>query len=92
MLTISAFLGGAVLAFRFNALILLPAVLFGCMLTLVGGAVAGSSVYSIVLGMALVTIVLQAGYLAGIVLISAWLANWRGGWSRKPAAAPDGIF
>lgn len=92
MLTILAFLGGTVLAFRFNVLILLPTILFGWMLVLVGGVVAGSSGSSIALMMALVTIVLQVGYLAGIVLKWAWLASWRRGWSGKPAVAPDGTF
>ena len=77
MMTISAFLGGTVLAFRFNVLILLPTILFGWMLVVVIGVMAGTSGSSIAFGMALVTIVLQVGYLAGTVLIWAWSASWR---------------
>ena len=69
MLTILCFLGGTALAFRFNVLILLPTILFGWMLVLVSGIMAGASGSSIAFRMALVTIVLQVGYLAGIVLI-----------------------
>lgn len=92
MLTILTFLGGIVLALRFNVLILLPTILFGWMLMLVGGVVAGSSGSSIALRMALVTIVLQVGYLAGIVLKWAWLASRRRSWSEKPAVVSDGTF
>jgi hypothetical protein len=92
MLTILAFLGGTLLAFRFNVLILLPTIPFGWMLVLVGGVVAGSSGSSIALRMALVTIVLQVGYMAGIVLIWAWLVSWHRSWSEKPAVVPNGTF
>jgi hypothetical protein len=42
--------------------------------------------------MVLVAVVLQLGYLTGIVLKWALPASRRGGWSEKSAAVPDGTF
>jgi hypothetical protein len=91
MLAILGFLA-TVLSFRFNMFILLPAILLGWMLVLVSGIVHGGSGAAIALQLVLVAIVLQFGYLAGIILKWALLAGWRRNWSDKPAALPDGTF
>ena len=80
------------LAFRFNIFILLPAILLGWMMVLVNGVLTGSSGASIAFHLVLVAIVLQVGYLAGILLKWALLASRRRSWSDKPAAVSDGTF
>lgn len=89
MLAILGTVGGIVLAFRFNVIILLPAIPCGWMVTLVIGVVTASSGASIAFQMALVAVALQLGYVAGAVLKCAVLANRRSG---KPAMVPDGTF
>ena len=80
------------LAFRFNVIILLPAILFGWMVALVNGVATASSGASIALQMALVAVVLQLGYVAGIVLKWAMLASRHHDESGKSAMVPDGSF
>ena len=92
MLAILGFLGAVAMSFRFNMFILLPAILLGWVLVLVGGLVNASSAASIALQMVLLAAVLQVGYLAGIILKWAVLASRRGSWSEKPAPVPDGTF
>jgi hypothetical protein len=91
-LTILGFLGAAVLAFRFNVIILAPAILFGWMVALVDGLVTASSAAAITFHMVLVASALQFGYLAGIVLKWAVLASGHGRETGKPAMVPDGTF
>jgi hypothetical protein len=92
MLILLGFLGAIVLAFRFNVFILLPAVLLGWMLVLVSGLAAANSGALIAFHMVLVAIVLQVGYLAGIICKWALLASGRRSWSHKPGVVPDGTF
>jgi hypothetical protein len=92
MVLLLEFLGALVLAFRFNVFILLPAVLLGWMLVLISGITAGNSGASIAFHMVLVAIVLQVGYLAGIICKWALLASGRRSWSHKPGVVPDGTF
>jgi hypothetical protein len=92
MLATLGSLGATMLAFRFNVIILLPAILFGWMVALVNGVVTGSSDASIAFQMALVAVALQLGYVAGIVLQWAVLASRRRRESGKPAMVSDGTF
>ena len=68
LLTIFCFLCGIVLSFRFDALILLPAMLLGWVLAVIGGLVDGGTGLSILIGMVLVACALQGGYIGGIVI------------------------
>jgi hypothetical protein len=92
MLAILGFLGATVLSFRFNMFILLPAILLGWTLVLVSGLANGNSGASIALQMAAAAVVLQLGYLSGIVVKWALLASRASTWSEKPAAVPDRLF
>src|ERR1700692_3151683 len=92
MLTILGFLGAIVLAFRFNVVILLPAILVGWMLALTSGVMNASSGASIAFQMALVAVALQLGYVAGIVLKWADLVSRHHGDSGKPAMLSDRTF
>jgi hypothetical protein len=93
MLVTLGFLGAATLvAFRFNVIILLPAILFGWMVALVNGVVTASSGGSIAFQMALVAVALQLGYMAGFVLKWAMLASRHRHGSGKSAMLPDGTF
>src|SRR5579862_7620115 len=92
MLATLGSLGATMLAFRFNVIILLPAILFGWVVALVNGVVTASPGASIALQMALVAVALQVGYVAGIVLKWAVLASRRRHESGKPAMVPDGTF
>ena len=92
MLAILGTVGGMVLAFRFNVLILLPAIVFGWMVTLVSGVVTAGSGTSIALQMALVAVAFQLGYVTGAVLKCAMLASGRRHESGKPAMVRDGTF
>ena len=92
MLIILGLLCGLVLAFRFNVLILLPTILFGWMLVLVGAAVTARVGFSIALEMALVAIAVQVGYLGGFIFKWRLLVNRRRNSSAKPVTAPDGAI
>jgi hypothetical protein len=92
MLAILGSLGGIVLAFRFNVIVLLPVILFGWMVALVNGVVTTSSGASIMFQMALVAVALQLGYVAGIVLKWAVLVSGGRRESAKPAMVSDGTF
>jgi hypothetical protein len=92
MLAILGSLGATMLAFRFNVIILLPAILFGWMVAFVHGLVTASPGASIAFQMALVAVALQVGYVAGIVLKWAVLASRRRHESSKPAMVSDGTF
>ena len=96
LLTILGFLCGVVLSVRFDVLILLPAILLGWVLVIIGavGAVGGGNGMSILLGMVTVAAALQGGYITGIV--GQWgLRSSRvvpQSWPEKSAAAPDSAF
>lgn len=92
MLAILGTVGGMVLAFRFNVIILLPAIVFGWIVTLVSGVVTASSGSSIAFQMVLVAVALQLGYVTGAVLKCAMLATGRRHESGKPAMVRDGTF
>ena len=92
MLTIFGFLAGMVMAFRFNVFILVPTILFGWGLVLVGGLITSSPIASIALTVVLVTLTLQIGYLAGFVFKWALLVSRRRNWSDKPVIVSDGRF
>jgi hypothetical protein len=89
MLTILGFLGAVVLSFRFNMFVLLPAIVLGWALVLVAGLLHASSATSIALQMVMVAVVLQLGYVAGIVAKWALLASRRGSWSERHAAVRE---
>jgi hypothetical protein len=91
MLTIFGFLAATVMAFRFNVFILLPTILFGWMLMLVGGVVTASPGASIAFEMALLAIAIQAGYLAGFIFKWSLLVSRRGSWSVAPAVAAERV-
>jgi hypothetical protein len=95
MLTILGFLGATMLPFRFNVFILMPAILFGWLLVLVSGLLTASSGSAIAFNMVLVAILLQFGYVAGIVLRWALLQSGlhrQRNWSDTPTVAPDDTF
>ena len=92
MLPILAFLGTTMLAIRFNAIILLPAIIIGWIVALVNGVMAARSGTTIVFEMALVSVILQIGYVAGIILKWAILVNRRHHEAGKAAMVPDGTF
>ncbi len=92
MLAILGFFGATVLAFRFNVLVLLPAILFGWILVLGNGLLTARSGAAITFHIVLVAIALQLGYLAGIILKWALLASRCRGESSKPVMAPNGRF
>ena len=91
LLTILGLLCGAVLSLRFDVLILVPAILLGCALAVVGGLATGTS---IVLGVVLVASALQVGYILGVV--GQWaLRSQRAlpeSWPEKTTVAPDSAF
>ncbi len=89
MLAMLGFFGATLLAFRFSVFILLPAILSGWLLTLVCEASTANTLTHTALQMVLVTTVLQLGYVAGIILKSALLANRSRGWSKKSTMVPD---
>lgn len=60
-----AFLCGAVLAFRFTVIVLYPIIGFGTIFTLILGIAAGHSLSSLCLGILVVSVALQIGYLFG---------------------------
>jgi hypothetical protein len=74
LLTIFGFLCGAVLSFRFDVRILLPATLLGWLLAFVGGLLTVAPVLSILTVMAMLTVALQLGYMFGICM--QWGARW----------------
>ena len=94
LLTILGLLCGVLLSVRFDFLILLPAILLGWLLAVVGGLASGGTVVSILLGMILVATALQGGYITGIV--GQWaLRSYRPAnqsWPEKATAAPDRVF
>ena len=92
MLATLGSLAAILLAFRFNVIILLPAILFGWMVALVNGVVTASPGASIAFQMALVAVALQLGYVAGIIIKWAVLASRHRHESGTPAMVPDGTF
>ena len=92
MLAILGSLGGIVLAFRFNVIILLPAILFGWLAVLADGLVNANSGASIAFHMALIAVALQFGYMAGIGLKWAVLVSRHRRESGKPAMVPEATF
>ena len=61
-----SFLCGAVLAQRFVVLVLLPAILFGALATVIAGGAAGYDAWTILLSVCVVAVTMQLGYLAGM--------------------------
>jgi hypothetical protein len=92
ILGLLGFLGATVLAFRFNVIILLPAVLFGWVVALGEGVVTASSGTSIAFHMVLIAVALQFGYVGGIVLKWTVLASRRRRESGRLTMVPDGTF
>ena len=94
LLTILGFLFGIVLSVRFDVLVLVPAILLGWLLAVIGGLAGGGTIMSIILGMVWVATALQIGYMAGIVGQWALRSSRAVPQSRneKPAVAPDGAF
>jgi hypothetical protein len=92
MLAILAFLSAMGLALRFNVVILVPAMLVGWILTLVGGFITAGPGGSNALQLALVALSLQLGYLAGIVSQWTLLAGGRRARSERSSMVPDGTF
>jgi len=94
LLTILGLLCGIVLSVRFDVLILLPAILLGWLLAVIGGLIVGGTGMSIVFGMVLVATALQGGYVLGIV--GQWaLRSHRAlpqSWPEKTTATPDSAF
>ena len=96
LLTILGFLCGIVLSVRFDFLILLPSILLGWLLAIVGGLAMGNTGGSILFVMILVATALQIGYMFGIGL--QWASSWasqspsRRDWPEKATAAPDRVF
>jgi hypothetical protein len=64
-LAIFTFLCGAVLAFRFRVLVLYPIIAIGATFGLVLGIAAGSSLWTVALGIITTAMALQVGYLFG---------------------------
>jgi hypothetical protein len=92
MLTVLGFLSATMLAFRFNVFILLPTILLAWMLVLVSGIVIGSSGASIAMHMVLTAVILQIGYLAGILVKWALLASHRHTWVENTTISPEATF
>ena len=94
LLTILGLLCGIVLSVRFDFLILLPAILLGWLLAVIGGLIMGSTGASIIFEMVMVATALQGGYVLGIV--GQWaLRSHRAlpqSWPEKATAAPDRAF
>jgi hypothetical protein len=59
-------LGGLILSLRHDVLILGPVVLAGWLLTFAAGLMAGEHIGSILIAVAVVTVTLQVGFIAGI--------------------------
>ena len=82
------------LGLRFDVLVLVPAILLGWILAVIGGFLAGGAGLSILLGMALVAGALQGGYIGGVLVL--WVMGSTRAlpkrWAAKPAAAPDSAF
>jgi hypothetical protein len=66
-LAILTFLCGAVLAFRFRVLVLYPIIAIGATFGLVLGMAAGSSLWTVALGIVTAAMALQVGYMFGTV-------------------------
>ena len=77
MLETLEFLGAAAVAFRYNVFALLPAILLAWALVIFAGVLTSISAESIAFEMIVAVIVLQLGYLAGIVLKWALAAHRR---------------
>ena len=95
MLYILIFALATALPFRFNVYILLPIILFGWTLACAFGMVTASSGASIAIKLLLFAVVVQIGYMVGIVLKWAQRAralNRRPYWSEKASVTPDGTF
>ena len=83
-----SFLSGAVLAQRFVVLVLLPSIFLGALAVSLGGAVAGFDRWNVVLAVCIVTVALQLGYLAGLlvraIVVAARAARKARDAERKP--------
>ena len=94
LLTILGLLCGIVLSVRFDFLILLPAILLGWLLAVIGGIASGGTGGSVLLAMLLVATALQGGYVLGIV--GQWALRTHRAlpqqWPEKATAAPDSAF
>jgi hypothetical protein len=95
MLYILIFALATALPFRFNVFILLPIILFGWTLACAFGMMTASSGASIAIQLVLFAVVVEFGYMVGIVLIWALRAKAlkrRPHWSEKASVTPDGTF
>jgi hypothetical protein len=70
-LAIISAVAGAVLGLRYNVLVLVPAILFVMFFAVVAGVLHADSVWSIVLMTALLSVAVQLGWLAGVVIHAA---------------------
>ena len=67
-LSIVSITGGALLAHRFQVIVLLPATFLVLLLAIAAGLAQTKGVWSILLMMALASVCLQTGYFVGILL------------------------
>lgn len=67
-LAIIGVVAGAVLGLRYNALVLVPAILSAMLFSVIVGVLRGEGTWSIVLLTLLLTVAVQLGYLAGITI------------------------
>jgi len=74
-LTVISVVAGAVLGLRYKVLVLVPAVMFAMIFAIVVGVARADGLWSIVLMMAALSIAVQFGYVAGIVLraVGEWI-------------------
>ena len=67
-LAIISVVAGAVLGLRYNALVLVPAVMFATLFALIVGIVRADGFWSVASLMLLLAVAVQLGYLAGIAI------------------------
>lgn len=81
-LAIISVVAGAALGLRYNALVLVPAVMFAMLFALIVGIARADSFWSVAFLMLLLAVAVQLGYLAGVavyaVIESIWAALGRG--------------
>jgi hypothetical protein len=75
---IIAVVAGAVLGTRYNALILVPAVMFAMLFAVIVGVARGDGLWSVTLMTVLLGAAVQLGYVAGAALHIAIEAAWAG--------------
>ena len=88
-LTLLAILCGAVLAFRYKALMLYPVILCAGFVALTVGFATRADRWSIVLSLVVITVALQSGYLFGI-FVRGTIAASRAASIRRRATVTQG--